>query len=212
MLPAEGVYRDLEFDILFMPTTPIDQLLTYIYQYIELSKKEEVQITEVVEQASYPKGSFLLEAGQYCNHQFFIIQGCVRTYYIDQKAEEHIIQFGIENWWAADLHSYINRIPADYHIQALEPTEALILKAEDVDRLYHDIPAFERLFRIIIQKAYVAAQQRIVATISQTAEERYTAFLQKYPGLNQRVQQYMIASYIGVTPEFFSKMKKNHYR
>ncbi len=193
-----------------MTSTPLAQLFNYINQYIELSDSQENRIAEVAEVATFKKGEFLLEAGQYCNRQFFITKGCIRTYYIDQKAEEHIIQFGIENWWAADLHSYINRTPADYHIQALEPTEALILKADDVELLYKEIPAFERLFRIIIQKAYVAAQQRIVATISQTAEERYSAFLQKYPRLNQRVPQYMIASYIGVTPEFFSKMKKNY--
>jgi CRP-like cAMP-binding protein len=193
-----------------MSTEPTNQLFNYINQYIELTAGEKSRIAELTELATYKKGAFLLEAGQYCNRQFFITSGCVRTYYIDQKAEEHIIQFAIENWWAADLHSYINRTPADYHIQALEPTEAIILKVEEVEKLYKEIPSFERLFRIIIQKAYVAAQQRIVATISQTAEERFTAFLQKYPGLTQRVPQYMIASYIGVTPEFFSKMKKNY--
>ncbi len=189
-----------------------NQLLSYVAQYINLSPGEENLLLQNTTQASYKKGEFLLEAGQYCNRQYFITSGCIRTYYIDQKAEEHIIQFGIENWWAADLHSYINRTPADYHIQALEPTTVLILKAEEVEALYSAIPAFERLFRIIIQKAYVAAQQRIVATISQTAEERFSAFLQKYPGLDQRVPQYMIASYIGVTPEFFSKMKKEYYK
>jgi CRP-like cAMP-binding protein len=195
-----------------MTSTPLAQLFTYINQYIELNDSQKSRIAELTELATYKKGAFLLEAGQFCNRQFFILQGCVRTYYIDQKAEEHIIQFGIENWWAADLHSYINHSPADYHIQALESTSALILKVEDVEDLYIEVPAFERLFRIIIQKAYVAAQQRIVATISQTAEERFSAFLQKYPGLDQRVPQYMIASYIGVTPEFFSKMKKEFYR
>ncbi len=194
-----------------MAKDPINQLFAYTAQYIDLSNTEKQIVQESVVSAEYKKGSYLLEAGQYCNRQFFITQGCVRTYYIDQKAEEHIIQFGIENWWAADLHSYINHTPADYHIQALEPSTALILKAEKVDELYRQIPSFDRLFRIIIQKAYVAAQQRIVATISQTAEERYSAFLQKYPGLDQRVPQYMIASYIGVTPEFFSKMKKSYY-
>jgi CRP-like cAMP-binding protein len=188
----------------------INQLFHYIKQHIQLTADEKELIAGKVAFNTYKKGAFLLEAGQLCNRQFFITSGCVRTYYIDQKAEEHIIQFGIENWWAADLDSYINHTPAVYHIQAIEPTTVLILTAEAVETLYREIPAFERLFRIIIQKAYVAAQQRIVATISQTAEERFTAFLQKYPGLTQRVPQYMIASYIGVTPEFFSKMKKNY--
>ena len=189
-----------------MSTNP---LLAYTAQYITLNTAEAQQLLQHVDSASFKKGEFLLEAGQRCNRQYFITKGCTRTYYIDQRAEEHIIQFGIENWWAADLHSFINQTPADYHIQALEPTEVLVLKQEALEELYLKIPQLERLFRIIIQNAYVAAQQRIVATISQTAEERYAAFLQKYPGLSQRVPQYMIASYIGVTPEFFSKMKKS---
>ena len=192
--------------------TANNPLLPYTAQYIALSPAEDQQLLQHIEPASFKKGEFLLEAGQRCNRQYFITQGCTRTYYVDKGAEEHIIQFGIENWWAADLHSFINHTPADYHIQALESTEVLILKQEVLEELYLKIPQLERLFRIIIQNAYVAAQQRIVATISQTAEERYTAFLQKYPGLSQRVPQYMIASYIGVTPEFFSKMKKEFYR
>lgn len=195
-----------------MPAESFNQLFTYINQYIALTLGEKNRLADVVEPATYKKGAFLLEAGQRCNRQYFITKGCTRTYYIDQKAEEHIIQFGIENWWAADLHSFINHSPADYHIQALENTEVLILEQEKLDELYKQIPKLERLFRIIIQNAYVAAQQRIVATISQTAEERYSAFLQKYPGLSQRIPQYMIASYVGVTPEFFSKMKKEYYK
>jgi CRP-like cAMP-binding protein len=187
-------------------------ILNYVSRYVSLTTAEEEVFLALVQQQRFKKGEFLLEAGKYCSRQYFIVKGCVRTFYTDQKAEEHIIQFGIENWWAADINSFINHTPADYSIQALENTEALILETDDLEQLYTEIPKFERLFRIIIQKAYVAAQQRIVATISQTAEERYTAFLQKYPGLSQRVPQYMIASYIGVTPEFFSKMKKDFYR
>lgn len=187
-------------------------IFDYIERYISLTTAEKDTFMALVKQYHLKKGELLLEAGKYCSRQYFIIKGCVRTYYTDQKAEEHIIQFGIENWWAADINSFINHTPADYSIQALENTEVVILEGDDLERLYAEIPKFERLFRIIIQKAYVAAQQRIVASISQTAEERYTAFLQKYPGLDQRVPQYMIASYIGVTPEFFSKMKKEFYR
>jgi CRP-like cAMP-binding protein len=188
------------------------QILAHINRYISLSAEEEAQFTAHLKPQTFKKGSFLLEAGQRCNRQYFIVKGCVRTFYTDQKAEEHIIQFGIENWWAADLGSFIKHTAADYHIQALVNTEVLVLEQEVLEELYMRIPKLERLFRIIIQNAYVAAQQRIVATISQTAEERYAAFLHKYPGLDQRVPQYMIASYIGVTPEFFSKMKKEFYR
>ena len=100
-----------------MSTNP---LLAYTAQYITLNTAEAQQLLQHVDSASFKKGEFLLEAGQRCNRQYFISKGCVRTYYIDQKAEEHIMQFGIENWWAADLHSFINHTPADYHIQALE--------------------------------------------------------------------------------------------
>lgn len=188
---------------------PNEQLiLTHLAKYIHLNNEETEQFLSILQRGHYKKGEFLLKAGALCNRQFFIYQGCVRTFYADQKAEEHIIQFGLENWWAADLNSYINHTPADYHIQALEDCEVLILTEENAQMLYASIPKFERFFRIIVQKAYVAAQQRIVATISKTAEERFADFLNKYPGLIQRVPQYMIASYIGVTPEFFSKMKK----
>lgn len=186
---------------------PQKQLLAYIERVVALNDVEVQLFLSKTQIEHFEAKSFLLKAGKVCRTQYFIVKGCIRTYYVDENAVEHIVQFGMENWWAADLQSFITQQPANFNLQALEPTAVLALSHQDLQGLFEEIPKLERLFRIIIQNAYVSAQQRIVENISATAEARYESFLQRYPGLDQRVPQYMIAGYIGVTPQFFSKMK-----
>jgi CRP-like cAMP-binding protein len=135
------------------------------------------------------------------------VSGCARTFYPDEKGHEHVVMLAIENWWTADLGSFITQTPADYNVQCLESTDVLQFSHDDLDQLYRDVPKMERFFRLIVQNAYVAAQKRIVHNLSLPAKERYLRFREKYPSIEQRVPQYMIASYLGMTKEFLSKIR-----
>jgi len=130
-----------------------------------------------------------------------------QNFYIDNEGQEHIVMFAIENWWTADLGSFIEQSPADYNVQCLEKSVLAQLSYDDLEQLYLQIPKLERFFRIIIQKAYVATQKRLINNLSLPAKERYLQFLDQYPLIEQRVPQYMIASYLGITKEFLSKIR-----
>jgi CRP-like cAMP-binding protein len=131
----------------------------------------------------------------------------MRTYFIDSKGQEHIVQFAIEGWWISDLQSFILQAPATFNVQAIEDCELLELSYESLETLYERVPKMERYFRVITQRAFVSFQQRIVQNISMTAEERYLAFRSKYPKIELRIPQRLIASYLGISAEFLSKIK-----
>jgi CRP-like cAMP-binding protein len=138
----------------------------------------------------------------------FINKGCMRSYKVDSKGQEHIVMFGIEGWWISDFYSFLTETPAIQHIDALEDSEVFCIDKPDLEKLYTTVPKFERFFRIILQNAYISSQQRSLSDISETAEERYIAFINKYPTLEQRVPQHQIASYLGMTPETISRIRK----
>jgi len=156
---------------------------------------------------------FLLKEGDVARHQFFVVNGCLRTYTIDAGGKEHILMFAPEDWWCSgDLYSFLSAHRSVNNLQALEPTTLLQISRDNLDTLYQRAPKFERFFRILFQNAFVFHQNRINANLSQPAEGRYDLFTNTYPDLESRVPQKYIASYIGVTPEFFSQMKVNMFR
>jgi CRP-like cAMP-binding protein len=141
-----------------------------------------------------------------------VTQGCLRNYSLDKNGLEHVMAFAPPGWWIADMYSFISQKPGMLYIEALEPTEVLLLSKEDQERLYVDVPKFERFFRIIIEKSLVSSQQRVLDNLSLTAQERYLNFCKRYPSLVNCLPRKQIASYIGVTPEFFSKMIKGMHK
>jgi CRP-like cAMP-binding protein len=149
----------------------------------------------------------VVQNGNVCRYESFVLKGCLKTFYIDNEGQEHIVQFAIENWWTADLSSFLTQTPACYNVLCLENCELAQITFPDLEELYLAIPKLERFFRIIIQKAYIAAQQRIVNNFSMAAKDRYVQFRKQYPEIDQRVPQYMIASYLGITKEFLSKIR-----
>lgn len=151
----------------------------------------------------------LLFPGEVSSHMRFIANGCLRAYYMDEMAKEHVVQFGIEGWWVNDLYSYLTQTPAKQFVQALEPTTILQIHRDSLNKLYDQVPAIERFYRLKFEKAYISLQDRTINSMSKTAEERYLEFRTKYRGIEQRVPQYMIASYLGITPEFLSALRKN---
>ena len=182
-------------------------LLAYIGNYVSLTPEEEAIFTSRIRIRRYLKGQFVLQQGDVCTHESFVLSGCLKQFHTDSSGHEHIVMFAIENWWAGDLGSFFTQQPSSFNIQCLENCELVQLSQPDLEELYVEIPKLERFFRMIIQKAYVASQHRIVNNFSLTAKERYQQFRRQYPQIDQRVPQYMIASYLGITPEFLSKIR-----
>ena len=184
-----------------------DIFLGYIKKHIDLNENEESIILSKIKERKYLKNQFLVQQGDVCRYICFIVSGCVRSYHIDDDGNEHTVSFSIENWWSSDMGSFITQKPADYNVECIEPTSLIQFDSVLMEELYKKIPKLERVFRIITQNALVSAQRRVVNTFSKTARERFEIFRENYPELEQRIPQYMIASYLGVTKEFLSKIK-----
>jgi CRP-like cAMP-binding protein len=185
----------------------IEALLSYIRKYINLTEEELSLLSERVKLRKYLKGQFIVQQGDVCRYESFVIDGCAKTFFIDHDGNEHVVMFAIENWWTADLGSFISGEAADYNVQCLENTTVAQFSHENLELLYEAIPQLERFFRIIIQNAYVASQKRVLRNLSLPAKERYLIFRQQHPEIEQRVPQYLIASYLGITKQFLSKIR-----
>jgi len=183
------------------------QILSNISKHIDLTGSEKEHFLSLLTSRKIRRKQFLLHGNEICLFSAFVIQGCLRGYTIDAQGFEHILQFAPENWWIADMYSLLSQKPGLLNIDALEDTDVLLLPKSDQDKLYVDIPKFERFFRIITENSLVSNRQRVLDGLSQSAEERYHGFCKRYPTLIERLPQKQVASYIGVTPEFLSKLK-----
>jgi len=186
----------------------ITPLLTYIAKYVNLTNAEEDFLTSRLTSRKYLKGQYILNQGDISKMQCFIISGCTKMFYLDGNGQEHIIMFSIEDWWTSDLGSFISQTPSDFNVQCLENTEIIEFSYDNIEEIFLEIPKLERFFRKVIEKAFVASQKRIIRNFSLTAKERYVIFRNNYQKIEQRIPQYMIASYLGITKEFLSKIKK----
>lgn len=184
-------------------------LFAGIEKHVPLTETDKHSLRETFRLRKAKKGQFLVHAGAVERNQIFITKGSVITYFVDLDGDEHIIQFGIEGWWVSDLRSYLFQEPATCNVQAFEDCEILEASYEDIQQLYNMVPPFERYHRIITQHGYAAFQQRMLQNLSMRAEDRYLAFVKKHPGFELRFPQKAIASYLGMSPEFLSKIKKN---
>lgn len=184
-----------------------ENVLRHINALVELNPSEEVVLLSKLKYRRYLKGQYVLQAGDVSRHETFILSGKVRTFYPDQNGNEHIVAFGIEDWWVGDICSLATQTPAEFDVQCLEDTEVAQIAFEDMEELYKKVPKLERYFRLIIQKAYANMTRRIISNHSRSARERYLQFLDQYPEIALRVPQYMIASYLGITKEFLSTIR-----
>lgn len=184
-------------------------ILENISRHIDLTEEEADYFISLLKQKTIRKRQFLLQSGEISRHETFVVKGLLRAYTIDKSGYEHVAMFASEGWWISDLYSFLTQSPGSQNIDALEDTEVLQIEKDDLERLYLEIPKFDRFFRILLQNAFVANQQRILASISLTAEEQYLAFVRKYPSLEQRVPQHQVASYLGITPETISRIRRS---
>tara|TARA_B110000967_G_C18843353_1_gene540609 strand:- start:973 stop:1557 length:585 start_codon:yes stop_codon:yes gene_type:complete len=182
-------------------------LLDYINIYINLTVEEETILLSKIIHRNYLKDQYIVQQGDICKSANFIISGCTKTFYMNKEGQEHTVMFSVEDWWTSDLGSFITQTPADFNVQCLENTELIQFTFENLEELYTKIPKLERFFRKIIERAFVASQKRIIKNFSLAAKEHYLIFKETYPEIEQRVPQYMIASYLGITKEFLSKIK-----
>lgn len=158
------------------------------------------------------KGQILLREGDICKYSMFVATGCLRTYTIDNKGKEHILQFSPEDWWTGDMNSFVNGVPSQSFIDAIEDSEILLFESASLQKFIEFIPGSATMFQTALQKSLAAGNQRIFSSMSATAEERYNEFLKKHPSLLQRVPQHSIASYLGISPETLSRIRKRQSR
>ncbi len=186
------------------------KLFQQIELFIPLSLEDKQSIIEQTEEQHFPKKSYLQVQDSIVYYEYFVVQGCLRTYHTDQNGNEHNLFFATEQWWAGDLESFTRQTPSVFSVQALEDTTAIAISNTAIQFLYTEIPALERFFRIIMQNAFVSLQQRLVFNLSQSALDRYKQFKKLYPSLEQLISQKHIASFLGITPEFLSLLRSKH--
>lgn len=180
-----------------------------VSRYIFLSQQELDFFTKLFTSKEIKKGEFFLREGEVCRHQAFITKGCLKTFYQDENGFEHVTDFSIEEWWAHDLYSYFTQTAATSSILAIEDSELLLIHKDDLELLFQNVPKFERFFRLLFQNAYISQRTQINSLLAESAEERYKSFVLKKPYALKRFSQKDIASYLGITPQFLSLLKKN---
>lgn len=188
-----------------MPTLP---LITYFDQLLPLSEEEKAIVTAVFKQRKIKRRQYILQEGEISKYNTFVVEGCFRMYRVDEKGKEHNLQFAVENWWIGDIGSFHSEEPSLLNIEALENSTILQINKEDQLKLFVDYPKFNRIFRVLSENALVSSQRRILQMTSSTAEERYLDFAKRYPHFFNRISNVQIASYLGVTPEFLSTIRK----
>jgi CRP-like cAMP-binding protein len=187
-------------------------ILENIAQHITLTAQEQELFLSKTEIHHYKAKTILLNSGAICKHSYFVNSGILRSFNINDNIVEHVMSFACQGWWIGDMYSLLSQKPGNLFIEVLEDAEVVLLSKENQELLYREIPKLERFFRILTENSLVANQERLMDNLSLTAEERFEKFCKKYPTLLQRIQQKQIASYIGVTPEFYSKMKSRLLR
>jgi CRP-like cAMP-binding protein len=184
----------------------------FVAKYVTLSEEELEFLHSLLRVRKVKKKTFLLQEGEVCDFEAFIVKGLIRSYYLDKEGVETILLFAVEDWWVSDITSFADRKPSNIFIETLEDSELLVLDFAGKTRLLERIPVFERMYRLLVQRSLGVLQQRFYSTLSETAEERYKQFLEKYPLVAQRVPQHQIARYIGVSPEFLSKVRSGLFK
>lgn len=180
----------------------------HIDKFARVSNEEFDEIQKFFETKDVAKKENLLEEGQICRHHYFVLDGLLRKFYINQKGIEQTTEFAIETWWMTDNIAYEHKIASEFYIQAVEKSKILYITQHNQEKLVKAFPIMERYFRFVYQRAYAAAQMRIRYLYSLSKEEFYFQSVKRYPDFAQRIPQYLLASYLGFTPEYLSEIRK----
>ncbi len=182
-------------------------LLSHFRKYIDVRHEDESDILDFFQIKTFNKKENLTELNTKCRQHFFVVKGCLRMFFINEKGIEQTTQFAIENWWLTDYFAFQNNTRTNFIIQAIEKTEILVIDFHHQEKLLERFPAFERYFRLIYQRAYSASQLRIKYLYSLSREEMYHQFNDSFPEFTQRIPQHLLASYLNMTPEYLSEIK-----
>ena len=183
-------------------------LIDYFQKYLPFNNEESELITSKVTLRNIKRKQMILQEGFICKHYFFVVEGCFKMYAVDEKGNEHNLQFAAENDWIADIGSFHSEKPSKLFIEAIEPSVILQIEQQDLYFLYINIPKLNIIFKVIIEHKFIELQNRVLQNISSTGQQRYLNFLEQYPNLASRLLNTQIASYLGITPEFLSKIRK----
>jgi CRP/FNR family cyclic AMP-dependent transcriptional regulator len=187
-------------------------IISHVLKRIELTEEQQRHFCSLLTVRHLLPRQYLVQHGEVCRHESYVCKGFLRSFYLDEKGNDYTLHFAMEDWWISDSTSFHLEAAAVRNIVALEAATLLQIEKSKLEQLYRDIPAFERFWRIMEQKAGISQDQRIMNSISMTGSERYTALTQKYPTLEQRLPQRHIASYLGITPVFLSQIRKSNAR
>ncbi|RZK20740.1 MAG: Crp/Fnr family transcriptional regulator [Flavobacterium sp.] len=186
----------------------MQNFIDHIKKYISLTEEEIQILSNGVKILTVKKKQFLLEEGKINKSNYFVVKGLLRMFFINDKGVEQITQFALENWWLSDYMSFTMQTPSHFYIQAVENSEIVVVEQHKLDELVKELPQLERYFRIIMQRAYAASQMRFKYFYDYSKEENYRQFVALFPEFIQRIPQYMLASYLGLTPEYLSELRK----
>ncbi len=184
----------------------------HVAKYIHLTEDEEKYFVSLLRIVNVRKKQFIVQPEFTCKHRTYVVKGAMRAYLIDDRGHDHTIQFAIEDWWISDFSSYINQEPATLFVEALEGTEIIQIEYSSESLLLERIPKFEKYLRIITQRSFAFLQKRMLSNLSKSAEQRYEEFLERYPSIVNRVPQYALASYLGFSTEFLSKIRNRRIK
>jgi CRP/FNR family transcriptional regulator, anaerobic regulatory protein len=182
-------------------------LQEHISRFIKISEQEHNEIQRYFKAHSFNKKENLHTAGKACKSNYFVEKGCLRMFFINEKGIEQTVQFALENWWLSDYTSFSTQKPSEFYIQAVENSQIISLGHQAQEKMLQELPAMERYFRLIHQRVHAASQYRLKALFSQTREEIYRQFVKQNPEFVQRIPQYLLASFLGFTPEYLSELR-----
>lgn len=183
-------------------------ILNNIKRYVDLPAEDEEKLKAIITTSRIKKRQFIIQPGFVCRYRTYIVQGAFRVYYLDLDGKEHTVSIGVEDWFVTDFLSYINQVPALNFAEALEDSVIFQMRYEEIESLCKESHALSEYFRLTTEKAFAHSRRRVISSISKTAEERYDEYQAKYPSIVNRVPQYVLASYLGMSPEFLSKIRK----
>ncbi|MCW2118639.1 Crp/Fnr family transcriptional regulator [Flavobacterium sp. 7A] len=183
-------------------------ILQHVYQHISPKEDDVIFFNGMLNEVTVPKGTFLLQPGNHVKDEFFVVKGCLKAYYMDVKGNQHIIQFAVENWWVGDFDAFYNNTPSSIYIEAIEDSLLLSIDSDSLNHVFEKAPIFERYFRILVTEAFISQRKRILSAQEKNTQQRYVEFCTSYSNIENRVANYDIANYLGVSPENLSRVRR----
>ena len=184
------------------------RIIKHVKKYIDPRHEDLHLFTSKLNEVTVVKGKYLLQPGTHVNHEYFVISGCLKAYYLDDKGNRNIIQFAIENWWVGDFDAFYNHVPSSLYIEAVEDSTLLAINYDELQDLFEQAPIFERYFRVLVTSAFISLRKRIMSSMGKNTKERYLEFCIGYPNIEDRVPNYQIANYLGVSAESLSRVRR----